>query len=151
MGQLSELNVDDQAGLSVNAIRNFTGKGTLVFGARTLAGNDNNYRYVSVRRFLIMLEQSVKNTLQQFVFEPNDANTWTKVRSLTENFCYTLWRAGALQGAKAEQAFNIQCGLGTTMTAQDILNGFLRLSISVAVDHPAEFIVIQVQQQLAVS
>lgn len=70
-----DLNVDSKTGKSINAIRAFTGKGTLVWGARTLAGNDNEWRYISVRRFFIMVEDSVKKASAQFVFEPNDATT----------------------------------------------------------------------------
>lgn len=99
------LNVDTIAGKSINAIRSFTGKGTLVWGARTLAGNDNEWRFVSVTRFFNMVEESVKNATQQFVFDPNDANTWVKVRAMIENFLILQWRAGALAGAKPEQAF----------------------------------------------
>jgi uncharacterized protein len=71
---------------SVNAIRYFTGKGTLVFGARTLAGNDNEWRYVPVRRFFNMVEESCKKSTEPFVFEPNDANTWVKIQGMIENF-----------------------------------------------------------------
>ena len=75
-----DMNVDVTAGKSVNAIRPFVGKGTLVWGARTLAGNDNEWRYVNVRRFFIFVEESVKKATEQFIFEPNDANTWVKVQ-----------------------------------------------------------------------
>ena len=75
-----DMNVDATAGKSVNAIRPFVGKGTLVWGARTLAGNDNEWRYVNVRRFFIFVEESVKKATEQFTFEPNDANTWVKVQ-----------------------------------------------------------------------
>ena len=78
------LNVDVVAGKSINAIRPFTGKGVLVWGARTLAGNDNEWRYVSVRRFFNMVEESVKKSTYWAVFEPNDANTWVKVRGMIE-------------------------------------------------------------------
>lgn len=92
-------------GKSVNAIRSFTGKGTLVWGARTLAGNDNEWRYIPVRRFFVMVEESVKKATEPFVFENNDANTWIKVKVMIENFLTLQWRAGALQGAKPEDAF----------------------------------------------
>ena len=92
-----DLNVST-TGKSINAIRAFTGKGTLVWGARTLAGNDNEWRYVPVRRFFIMVEESTKKATEPFVFEPNDANTWVKVRAMIENFLILQWRAGALQG-----------------------------------------------------
>jgi phage tail sheath protein FI len=136
-------NVDPTSGRSVNAIRSFTGKGTLVWGARTLAGNDNEWKYVSVRRFFNMAEESIKKATVQFVFEPNDANTWVKVRAMIENFLTLQWRAGALAGAKPEQAFYVNVGLGTTMTAQDILEGRMIVEIGMAVVRPAEFIILQ--------
>ena len=92
--QQDDLNVDATAGKSINAIRAFAGKGTLVWGARTLAGNDNEWRYVSVRRFFNMVEESVKKSTYWAVFEPNDANTWVKVRGMIENYLTQKWREG---------------------------------------------------------
>lgn len=149
--QLDNLNVDAVAGKSVNAIRPFTGKGTLVFGARTLAGNDNEWRYVSVRRFFNMVEESCKKSTEPFVFEPNDANTWVKVQGMIENFLITLWRQGALQGAKPEHAFYVAVGLGKTMTALDILEGRMIVEIGMAVVRPAEFIILRFSHKLAES
>ncbi|MDF7816967.1 phage tail sheath C-terminal domain-containing protein [Runella sp. MFBS21] len=142
------LNVDTTAGKSINAIRQFTGKGTLVWGARTLAGNDNEWRYVSVRRFFNMVEESVKKASSQFVFEPNDANTWVRVRAMIENFLTLQWRAGALAGVKADHAFYVRVGLGQTMTAEDILNGFLIVEIGMAVVRPAEFIILRFSHKM---
>jgi len=142
------LNIDTIAGKSINAIRAFTGKGTLVWGARTLAGNDNEWRYISVRRFFNMVEESVKKATAQFVFEPNDANTWVKVRAMIENFLTLQWRAGALAGAKQEQAFYVRVGLGQTMTAQDILDGYMIVEIGMAVVRPAEFIVLRFSHKM---
>lgn len=136
-----QMNVDPNTGKSVNAIRMFPGVGILVWGARTLAGNDNEWRYVSVRRFAIMVEESCKKSTERFVFEPNDANTWTKVRSMIENYLGFLWREGALAGAKPNDAFFVRCGLGETMTAQDITEGRLNVEIGMAVVRPAEFII----------
>lgn len=143
-----DLNVDTVAGKSVNAIRAFTGKGTLIWGARTLAGNDNEWRYISVRRFFNMVEESVKKATAQFVFEPNDANTWVKVRAMIENFLTLQWRAGALAGAKQEHAFYVRVGLGQTMTAQDILNGYMHVEIGMAVVRPAEFIILKFSHKM---
>ena len=137
-----DLNVST-TGKSINAIRAFTGKGTLVWGARTLAGNDNEWRYVPVRRFYIMVEESVKKATEPFVFEPNDANTWVKVRAMIENFLILQWRAGALQGAKPEEAFFVHVGLNETMTALDILEGRMIVEIGMAVVRPAEFIILR--------
>jgi uncharacterized protein len=115
-----DLNVA-QSGKSINAIRSFKGKGVLVWGARTLAGNDNEWRYVPVRRFFNMVEESAKNASERFVFEPNNADTWMKVKAMLENYLTTLWRAGALMGAKPEEAFFVNVGLGETMSPEQIL------------------------------
>jgi phage tail sheath protein FI len=145
------LNVDTVAGKSINAIRAFTGKGTLVWGARTLAGNDNEWRYVPVRRFFNMVEESSKKATEPFVFEPNDANTWVKVQGMLENFLTILWRQGALQGAKPEHAFYVAVGLGKTMTALDILEGRMIVEIGMAVVRPAEFIILRFSHKMAES
>jgi len=137
------MNIDVTSGKSVNAIRTFTGKGILVWGARTLAGNDNEWRYVSVRRFFIMVEESIKKSTKPFVFEPNDSNTWIKVRTMIENYLIGLWRQGALAGSTPDKAFFVKCGLGQTMTTQDIQEGRLIIEIGMAVIRPAEFIIIR--------
>lgn len=142
------MNIDPTSGKSVNAIRMFQGKGFLVWGARTLAGNDNEWRYVSVRRFFIMVEESSKKATMQFVFEPNDANTWVKLRAMLENYLTLLWRQGALAGAKPEHAFYVRCGLGQTMTAQDILEGRLIVEIGMAAVRPAEFIILRFSHKM---
>lgn len=142
------LNVDPTAGKSVNVIRQLTGRGTVVWGARTLDGNDNEWRYISVRRFFNFVEESVKKATYRFVFEPNDANTWVKVRGMVESFLTLQWRAGALQGSKPEQAFFVRVGLGQTMTPDDVLNGRLIVEIGMAAVRPAEFIVLRFMHKL---
>lgn len=149
--QQAEYNVDVNAGKSVNIIRAFTGKGTLIWGARTLAGNDNEWRYVNVRRFFNFVEESVKKATEQFVFESNDANTWVKVQAMIENFLNTLWRQGALQGVKPEHAFYVAVGIGKTMTALDILEGRMIIEIGMAAVRPAEFIILRFSHKMAES
>jgi hypothetical protein len=146
--ELDDLNVDPNSGKSINAIRSFTGKGTLVYGARTLAGNDNEWRYVNVRRFFNFVEESCKKASEQFVFEPNDANTWVRVQAMIENFLMVLWRQGALQGVKPEHAFYVAVGLGKTMTALDILEGRMIIEIGMAAVRPAEFIIIRFSHKM---
>lgn len=143
-----DLNVDTVAGKSINAIRSFTGKGVLVWGARTLAGNDNEWRYVPVRRFFNMVEESVKKATEQFVFEPNDANTWVRIKAMINNFLTLQWRAGALAGPTPESAFYVNIGLGETMTAQDILEGNMIVEIGMAAVRPAEFIVLKFSHKM---
>ncbi|WP_343605895.1 phage tail sheath C-terminal domain-containing protein [Fluviicola sp.] len=137
------MNIDTLAGKSINAIRSFTGKGTLVWGARTLNGNSAEWKYISVRRFYNMVEESVKKATESFVFQANDANTWVKVNAMIGNFLILQWKAGALAGAKPEQAFYVKVGLGSTMTADDVLNGRMIVEIGMAVVRPAEFIVLR--------
>lgn len=142
------LNIDATSGKSINVIRFFSGKGNLVWGARTLAGNDNEWRYVPVRRLYIFVEESVKKATEFVVFEPNDANTWLRVKTMIENFLSNLWRDGALAGAKPEQAFFVKVGLGQTMTALDILEGRMNVEIGLAAVRPAEFIILKFSHKL---
>lgn len=141
------LNVSD-TGKSINAIRFFNGKGVLIWGARTLDGSSNEWRYVSVRRFFNMVEESVKKASEPFVFEPNDANTWVKVKAMIENFLTLQWRAGALMGAKPADAFFVKVGLGETMTQDDVLNGKMIVEIGMAAVRPAEFIILRFSHKM---
>ncbi|UJR64471.1 phage tail sheath family protein [Dickeya zeae] len=142
-----DLNVTTQ-GKSINALRTFTGEGTLVWGARTLDGNSLDWRYVNVRRTMIMLEESIKQAAKAYVFEPNTANTWVSMESMIENFLFGIWKRGGLAGASPEDAYSVDVGLGKTMTPQDILEGILRITVLVAISRPAEFIEITFQQQM---
>ena len=124
----------------------FTGKGFLVWGGRTLAGNSNDWRYVNVRRLANMIEESVKKACMQFVFEPNVALTWVSVKGMIDNYLTTLWKDGALAGGKAEHAFFVSVGLNETMSAQDILEGRMIVKIGYAPSRPAEFIILEFKQ-----
>lgn len=137
------INIDTIAGKSINAIRFFTGKGTKIWGARTLDGNSNEWRYINVRRFYNMVEESVKNSTSQFIFEPNDKSTWVMVKAMIENYLTLKYADGALQGATPDEAFFVKVGLGTTMTYQDILEGRMNVEIGLAVVRPAEFIILK--------
>jgi len=147
--QQADLNVDAVSGKSINAIRFFNGLGILIWGARTLDGNSQDWRYISVRRTVIFLEQSSKLAAQAYEFSPNDKNTWEAVKAMIGSFLNDVWKQGGLQGASAADAFSVECGLGSTMTGEDIRNGFMNVSIKVAVVRPAEFIVITFTQQMA--
>jgi len=135
----------------VNAIRSFPNFGLLVWGARTLAGNSDDWRYINVRRTVIMIEQSVKTALQTYVFQANDSLAWTSANASISNFLNMLWKEGALVGSKPTDAYSVSVGLGSTMTAQDILDGLMKISVSLALVHPAEFIVLNFQQQMQTS
>jgi phage tail sheath protein FI len=135
-------------GKAVNAIREFVGRGPVVWGARTLDGNSNDYRYIQVRRTLIYIEQSIKTALNSFVFAPNDGSTWVTVTSMVSNFLQGLWSAGGLMGATAKEAYTVQCGLGSTMTGLDILNGYMIVQVTLQMIHPAEFIELTFKQEM---
>ena len=135
-------------GKSIGILRALPGKGTVVWGARTLDGNSNDYRYIQVRRNLIYIEQSVKQSLQDFVFKENDAKTWTTVTSMITNFLTSHWQAGGLMGSKANEAFSVACGKPSTMTDLDILNGYMIVSIALSCIRPAEFIEITITQAM---
>ena len=134
-------------GKAVNVIRLFRGEGVKVWGARTLDGNSLDWRYVNVRRTLLFLEESIKNAARAYVFEPNDAGTWINMKCMIDSFLRSVWKRGGLAGATPEDAFEVHIGLGDTMTAEDILDGIMRITVLVAVTHPAEFIEITFQQQ----
>jgi phage tail sheath protein FI len=135
-------------GKSVNAIRSFAGKGILVWGARTLDGNSNEVRYINVRRTLNMIEDSCQQALQALSFEPNTAPTWQMATALLENFLVSLWRQGALVGAKPQEAFAVRLGLGQTMTQQDLQDGLLKVELMLALMRPAEFVVVGITQKM---
>lgn len=141
--QQDKLNVDTETSKSINAIRYFKGKGILVWGARTLDGGSNEWRYIPVRRLFSYVEQSVKLSTFWAVFQPNDTNTWIKIKCQIANFLSSLWRDGALAGASADEAFFVEVGKGVTMTEDDINNGYLRVRIGLAAVRPAEFIVLE--------
>ena len=149
------VNSDDQedlnsplSGKAINAIRSFVGKGVLVWGARSMDANSQDWRYISVRRTLIMIEQSIKNSVEAYVFEPNTARTWLKLKTSIDNFLTEVWKNGSLAGSTPSQAFEVNVGLGSTMTPNDILEGIMRVSIKVAITRPAEFIEITFEQKM---
>lgn len=136
------------SGKAINAIRTFVGEGIKVWGARTLDGNSLDWRYINVRRTMIMLEESVKNAARAYVFDPNVAGTWINIKSMIQNFLNGIWKRGGLAGATPDDAFSVHVGLGDTMTPEDILEGILRVTVLVAIVRPAEFIEITFQQQM---
>ena len=137
------LNIDSETGKSINVIRDFGTRGNLIWGARTLAGNDNEWRYVPVRRLFNFVEESIGNATNYAVFEPNDPMLWLKLKSSAVSFLTELWQQGALAGDSSEQAFFVQVGLGQTMTQQDVLEGRCIIKIGLAAVRPAEFIIME--------
>ena len=132
----------------LNLFREFTGKGTLLWGARTLSLDTDRWRYVSVRRLFNMIEQDIEKAIRAMMFEPNNQPTWEKVRVAIENYLFPLWQNGAFQGAKPEEAFKVQVGEGQTMSKADIYAGKLIVEIGINAVRPAEFIILRFTQNM---
>ena len=135
----------------VNCLRTFPGLGTVVWGARTARGADvlgDDYKYIPVRRLSLFLEESLDRGLQWAAGEPNGVRLWTEIRNETFTFLFDLFRAGALAGAKAEEAFFVVCDETTTSQA-DIDAGIVNIEIGFAPLKPAEFVVLRIQQLAA--
>jgi len=146
-GAQEDLNISI-SGKSVNTIRTFLGEGTLVWGAHTLDGNSPIWRYLSVRRTISMLDESIRRATKIYAFEPNVSATWMSIKSRIGNFLNGIWSRGGLVGQTPGEAYGVQVGLEETMVPQDIQDGILRVSVQVALVRPVEFIVIHFQQQM---
>lgn len=129
----------------INALRFFPGRGNRVWGARTLT-SDSAWKYVNVRRLFIFVEESIDEGTQWVVFEPNGEDLWARVTQTITNFLTTVWRSGALEGVKPEEAFFVKCDQ-STMTQADIDNGKLICLIGIAPVKPAEFVIFRIQQK----
>jgi len=135
--------------LGVNAIRKLPNYGSVIWGTRTLSTKANpEWRYVPVRRTAIFIEQSIYNNIQWAVFEPNDHRLWASLRATIESFMNGLFRSGAFQGEKASDAFFVRCGLGSTMTQDDIDLGQVIVLVGFAPVKPAEFVIVRIQQKV---
>jgi phage tail sheath protein FI len=130
--------------LGVNCIRQFTGRGIRIWGARTISSN-SLWKYLNVRRLFLFIEESIEKGTQWVVFEPNDEKLWARVIQTIKQFLTGVWKSGALMGSTPEEAFFIKCDR-TTMTQSDIDNGRLICIIGVAPVKPAEFVIFRIAQ-----
>ncbi len=134
--------------VAVNCIRSFSAYGTVVWGARTVNGNDeagSQWKYVPIRRLALFLETSLYRGTQWVVFEPNDAPLWGQIRLNVGAFMQTLFIQGAFQGTTPQQAYFVKCDSETT-TPTDQNNGIVNILVGFAPLKPAEFVIIQIQQ-----
>ena len=141
-----ELNLTDaqqrQLRGTINCLRTFRGRGTLIWGAHTLSA-DPNWRYVSVSRLFITVGRWARQNLASVVFEPNGPRLWARVERELSAYCSELFRRGALAGAKAEQAFFVHCD-ATTNPPDDREAGRLTVEIGLAPSLPNEFVVVRI-------
>jgi uncharacterized protein len=130
--------------VNINVIRDFraNNRGIRVYGGRVIT-SDSDWKYVNVRRLLIFIEASIDRGLQWVVFEPNAEPLWARVRRSISNFLTLVWRNGALEGTKPEEAYFVKCDR-TTMTQTDIDSGRLICVVGVAPVKPAEFVIIRI-------
>jgi phage tail sheath protein FI len=133
---------------AINALRSFSGVGTVVWGARTLVANNQAYQqsmYVPVRRMTLFIEQTLLANLRWVVFEPNDEPLWTAIKASIEAFLLSLFRQGGLQGSTPSEAFQVKCD-STTTTPTDQQNGIVNIVVAFAPLKPAEFVIIKIAQ-----
>ena len=130
--------------VNINVIRDFryVNRAIRVYGGRCIT-SDSDWKYVNVRRLLIFIEASIDQGLQWVVFEPNAEPLWARVRRSITNFLTLVWRNGALEGTKPEEAFFVKCDR-TTMTQTDIDEGRLICLVGVAPVKPAEFVIVRI-------
>lgn len=151
LGLAYETNTREQELLNpkgINCIRNFANynRGYLIWGARTLVDPTNiQWRYISVRRLMSYVEKSIEIGTQWVVFEPNDADLWSRVTRTVSNFLEGLWRAGALQGGSPGESFYVKCD-GELNTHETMMMGRLYVEVGVCPVRPAEFVIFRVSQ-----
>lgn len=140
----SEHDILNPSPVNINVIRDFrdNSRGIRVYGGRVIT-SDPDWKYVNVRRLLIFIEASINQGLQWVVFEPNAEPLWARVRRSIANFLTLVWRNGALEGTKVEEAFFVKCDR-TTMTQTDIDSGRLICYVGVAPVKPAEFVIVRI-------
>lgn len=134
--------------LGLNCFRAFPVYGIVSWGARTLAGADeeaSEWKYVPVRRFALYLEETLYRDLKWVVFEPNDEPLWAQIRLNVGAFMHDLFRKGAFQGTTPKDAYFVKCDSETT-TQTDIDHGIVNILVGFAPLKPAEFVIIQIQQ-----
>jgi len=152
VSQLAVPLTDDENGelnpLGMNCLRTFPAAGQVVWGARTLQGDDrlaSEWKYIPVRRLALYIEESLYRGTKWAVFEPNDEPLWAQLRLNVGAFMHDLFRQGAFQGQKASDAYFVHCD-STTTTQNDIDKGVVNILVGFAPLKPAEFVVLYIQQ-----
>jgi phage tail sheath protein FI len=132
----------------INVIRHFSDRGLVVWGSRTQK-DDDDWRYIPVRRLFDAAQRDIKKALQPMVFEPNSQPTWKRVQAAIDNYLHRLWQQGALAGNKAEEAYFVRVGKGITMTQDEINQGQMIVQVGMAAVRPAEFIILKFTQDMS--
>lgn len=152
---LSVVTSDDVSGLlnprGVNVLRIFPSAGMVVWGARTLKGDDSassEFKYVPIRRLTDYIASSLYLGTQFAVFEPNDPDLWGQLRLAVGTFMRGLFRQGAFQQSekRAESdSFFVVCD-STVNPQSEIDLGRVNVVIGFAPLKPAEFVIVTITQ-----
>ncbi len=145
---LTPCEIEDLFLQGINCIRKFPDQGIVCWGARTLGGHVQGvpeWKYISVRRLFLYVEDSIYRGIQWVVFEPNDANLWLGLQETISGFLSTMWRQGAFAGQRPQDAYFVKCDR-TTMSQEEIDQGIVNILIGVAILTPAEFVLIRIRQ-----
>lgn len=143
--KLTQLEMGQLTSLGINPIRQAAPSRYVAWGARTLSPN-KEWQYLSVRRLALFLESSVHKGLEWVVLEPNDEPLWVHIRQTIEVFLQTLFRLGAFQGQKAQEAYFVRCGRDT-ISSSDQTAGIVNIMVGFAPLKPAEFVILNIQQK----
>lgn len=146
--EMDQLVVDPYEGKSINPIRKISDSNFLVWGARTLAGNNVEFRYIPVQRLILSIKKDVIESMDWIHREVNDSTLWLKIRTEIENYLFNLWKNGGLAGSQPEEAYFVHCNLNISMTMQDLTEGRLIVQMGVAPLRPAEFLIIRLEFQV---
>jgi phage tail sheath protein FI len=128
----------------INAIRQVPGAGIVIMGGRTLDNTPNN-RYINLRRSLIYIEKSMNDLTSFALFENNDSALWSQINATLNSFLFSYWNAGGLRGTNPGQAFFVKCD-STNNSFTEIQSGRVNIEVGVALEYPAEFVVIKIGQ-----
>jgi phage tail sheath protein FI len=128
----------------INAIRQVPGAGIVIMGGRTIDNTPNN-RYINLRRSLIYIEKSMNDLTSFALFENNDSRLWSQINATLNSFLFAYWTAGGLRGTNPSQAFYVRCD-STNNSFTEIQAGRVNIEIGVALEYPAEFVVIKIGQ-----
>lgn len=124
--------------LGINCLRALPGRGIRLYGARTLS-SDTSWRFLNVRRLLLLIEEAVEDAHQWAVFESNNTVLRQALTYSLTTFLRTLWQQGALSGASQEAAFLVKCDQENN-PPRTVDAGQILAEVSVAPAHPFEFI-----------
>ena len=142
-------NLDTLNTNGVNIIRNVSSYGFCVMGARTLLPNQPN-RYVSIQRTLMSITQTLEQITQVAIFENNNSTLWATLSAIVTQYLQGIWQTGVLQGDTADAAYFVQCDASNN-TPTSIAAGEVHIQVGLALNSPAEFIVIDINQMAASS